>query len=61
MLARLAGYGGLALLIDEAESYSLLKPYQRPKAGQFFGALSYAALGEGHPQLREHDFAQHRF
>ena len=61
VLARLAGYSGLAVLIDEAESYSLLKPYQRPKAGRFFSAVSYAALSGRHPHLREDDFAQHRF
>ena len=61
VLARLAGYSGLAVLIDEAESYSLLKPYQRPKAGQFFSAVSYAVLSGRHPHLREDDFAQHRF
>ena len=61
VLARFAGYSGLAVLIDEAESYSLLKPYQRPKAGQFFSAVIYAARAGRHPHLREDDFAQHRF
>lgn len=61
VLAKLAGYSGLALLIDEAESYSLLKPYQRPKAGQFFSAVICAAQGGQHPHLKETDFPQHRF
>jgi hypothetical protein len=46
VLARLAGYSGLGVLIDEAESYSLLAAYQRPKADEFFSALIYAALQE---------------
>lgn len=44
VLARLAGYSGLCVLIDEAESYSLLQAYQRPKADAFFSAVIYAAL-----------------
>jgi hypothetical protein len=43
VLARLAGYSGLALLLDEAESYSLLRASQRPKADLVFRALIAAA------------------
>ena len=46
VLARLAGYSGLCVLIDEAESYSLLQAYQPPKADEFFSAVIYAALQE---------------
>ena len=46
VLARLAGYSGLCVLLDEAESYSSLPyPYQRPKANFFFSAVVRAALG----------------
>jgi len=44
VLARLVGYSGLCLLIDEAESYSSLRPAQQPKADLFFRTLIYAAL-----------------
>ncbi len=43
VLARLAGHSGLCVLIDEAESYSLLRVQQRPKAGLFFAAMIHAA------------------
>lgn len=69
VLTRLAGYSGLAVLIDEVESYALLKPYQRAKADQFFGAVIHTAihttihteLGGRRPELHEGKFAQHRF
>lgn len=61
VLARLAGYSGLCLLIDEAESYSLLKPYQRPKASLFFSSVIYTALQQRQSQLVETDFPQHRW
>ena len=60
-LARLAGYSGLCLLIDEAESYSLLYPYQRPKAGLFFSAVIYSALQERQSRIALDSFPQHRF
>jgi hypothetical protein len=63
VLARLAGYSGLAVLVDEAESYSLLKTYQRPKAGLFFAAMIHAAGSKREaipesalPQHRRHDY-----
>lgn len=45
VLATLAGYAGLAVLIDESEHYSLLRAGQRDRADAFFKALIYAALG----------------
>ncbi len=44
-LASLTGYGGLAVLVDESEHYSLLRARQRPRAEAFFQAMIYAALG----------------
>jgi hypothetical protein len=61
VMARLAGYSGLCVLIDEAEAYSLLYPYQRPKAGTFFRAVIYTALQDRQSQIDEEDFPQHRF
>ncbi len=61
VLARLNGYSGLAIMLDEAESYSLLRPYQRPKASLFFSAVIYAALQERQSRIREADFPQHRW
>jgi hypothetical protein len=60
-LARLANYSGFCLLIDEAESYSLLAPYQRPKASLFFQAVIYAALRGQQDRLHEAQFPQHRW
>lgn len=59
-LAKLAGYSGLCVLIDEAESYSLLYPYQRPKAGLFFSAAIHAALRE-RSLIVDDSLPQHRF
>lgn len=61
VLARLLGYSGLAVLLDEAESYSLLRPYQRPKASLFFSAVIYAALRESQNRISAANFPQHRF
>ncbi|NOX64044.1 MAG: hypothetical protein GXP42_19225 [Chloroflexi bacterium] len=61
VLARLNGYSGLCVLLDEAESYSLLRPYQRPKASLFFSAVIYAALQDRQSRIREEDFPQHRW
>ena len=60
-LARLGNYSGLCLLVDEAESYSLLRPYQRPKASTFFQALIYAALRDQQDMITADQFPQHRF
>ncbi|NOZ50934.1 MAG: hypothetical protein GXP37_12965 [Chloroflexi bacterium] len=61
VLARLLGYSGLAVLLDEAESYSLLRPYQRPKASLFFSAVIYAALQDSQTRIQPDIFPQHRF
>ena len=61
VLARLAGYSGLCVLLDEAESYSLLYPYQRPKASLFFSAVARAALGDAAVRIDPDDLPQHRF
>ncbi|MEX2534435.1 MAG: BREX system ATP-binding domain-containing protein [Trueperaceae bacterium] len=68
VLARLAGYSGLCVLVDEAESYSLLRAQQRPKAGLFFAAMIHAAhSGTGtasgersQPIINEGSLPQHR-
>jgi len=60
-LARLANYSGLAVLIDEAESYSLLRADQRAKASVFFSALVYAALGEHQARIDPATLPQHRY
>ncbi|MCP4357969.1 MAG: hypothetical protein GY796_08140 [Chloroflexi bacterium] len=61
VLARLGNYSGLCLLVDEAESYSLLRPYQRPKATLFFQAVIYAALREQQDKISADQFPQHRW
>lgn len=61
VLARLVGYSGLCVLLDEAESYSLLYPYQRPKAGHFFAAIVRAALGDAAVRISPDGLPQHRF
>ncbi len=60
-LARLGNYSGLCLLVDEAESYSLLRPYQRPKATTFFQAVIYAALRDRQHKISPDQFQQHRW
>lgn len=60
-LARLANYSGLCVLIDEAESYSLLQRYQRPKANSFFKALIHAAAGEQVGRVTADSLPQHRW
>lgn len=61
VLARLAGYSGLCVLIDEAESYSLLQSKQRPKASLFFSGVIYAALQDRQSQIDVDSFPQHHF
>jgi hypothetical protein len=60
-LARQANYSGLCLLIDEAESYSLLSRLHRPKATLFFQAMIYAALGDRQQRIAAGDIPQHRW
>jgi len=45
-LAMMLGYGGLAVLIDESEHYSLLRPNMRERADSFFKAMIYGAAGD---------------
>jgi hypothetical protein len=61
VLARLAGYSGLCVLIDEAESYSLLAAHQRPKADEFFSAVIYAALQDRQTRITPDTLPQHRW
>ena len=51
VLATLLGYGGLAVLIDESEHYSLLRATQRSRADAFFKAMIYAALGQANSRV----------
>lgn len=44
VLATMLGYGGLAVLIDESEHYSVLRANQRDRTDAFFKAMIYAAL-----------------
>jgi len=60
-LARLGNYSGLCVLVDEAESYSLLRAYQRPKASLFFQAVIYAAMRDQQEKLQAGQFPQHRW
>ncbi|MFU8802295.1 MAG: BREX system ATP-binding domain-containing protein [Bradymonadaceae bacterium] len=46
-VARMCGYGGLVLLVDEAELYALLSKENRDYAQNLFKALSCASLGTG--------------
>lgn len=50
-LAYMLGYGGLAVLIDESEHYSLLRANQRDRADAFFKSLIYAALGQNNSRV----------
>lgn len=59
VLARLVGYSGLCLLIDEAESYALLRTSQREKADLFFQALIYSALQATQAHIQPDDLPQH--
>ncbi|MBA3532216.1 MAG: DUF2791 family P-loop domain-containing protein [Ardenticatenales bacterium] len=60
-LARLANYSGLCILIDEAESYSLLGVQQRPKANLFFKAMILAALRHRQSRITPDELPQHRY
>ncbi|MDQ4075175.1 MAG: hypothetical protein M3220_02890, partial [Chloroflexota bacterium] len=60
-LARLANYSGLCVLVDEAESYSLLRSRQRPKANLFFKAMVFAALRGQQSRITSDELPQHRY
>ena len=61
VLARMLGYSGLCLLIDEAESYSLLRARQRAQADLFFQALIYAALRDTQAHIDAATLPQHHY
>lgn len=58
VLAKLCGYAGLAVLIDESELYSQLKNKQIERADEFFRAMIYAAVGTNKGRLVEEDIPQ---
>jgi hypothetical protein len=60
-LAKLGNYSGLCVLVDEAESYSLLRAYQRPKASLFFQAVIFASLQDQQDRIQAEQFPQHRW
>jgi hypothetical protein len=60
-LARLANYSGLCVLLDEAESYSLLQSRQRPKATLFFQAMIHASLRDQQTRIQPDMLPQHRY
>lgn len=61
-LATLVGYGGLSVLIDESEHYSLLRARQRDKADSFFKAMIYAAVpGTNNSRIDARDIPPHRY
>ncbi len=59
VLAKLCGYSGLAVLIDESELYSQVRPAQRERADQFFHAMIFAAIGANRNLIDEAQIPQH--
>ncbi len=59
VLATMLGYGGLAVLIDESEHYSLLRATQRGRADAFFKALIYAAIGQANSRVDPKTISYH--
>ncbi len=59
LLAKLSGYSGLAVLLDESEHYSLLRAKQRDRADSFFKAMIHAALGRSQDRITPEDIPQH--
>ena len=58
VLATLAGYSGLAILIDESEHYSLLRASQRERADSFFKAMIVSALGLNNGRIDAREIAE---
>lgn len=58
-LAHLAGYSGLAILIDESEHYSLLRAAQRERADSIFKGLIVSALGLNNGRIDARDIPDH--
>jgi hypothetical protein len=52
-LAKLLGYSGLAVLIDESEHYSLLRANMRERADSFFKAMIYGAVSDNGDRIDE--------
>jgi len=52
-LATLVGYSGLAVLIDESEHYSLLRPNMRERADSFYQAMIYGAISDNGDRIDE--------
>ena len=59
VLATELGYSGLAILIDESEHYSLLRPAQRGRADAFFKSLIYAAVGNANGKIDPRSIPDH--
>ena len=59
LLATLAGYSGLAVLIDESEHYSLLRAAQRERADSFFKAMIVSAVGLNNGRIDPRDIPDH--
>ena len=59
VLAKLCGYSGLAVLIDESELYSQVRPAQRERADQFFHAMIFAAVGSNRDRIGEAQITKH--
>jgi hypothetical protein len=58
-LAKLVGYSGLAVFIDESEHYSLLTTAQRQRADSFFKANIVAALGLSNGRIDGREIPEH--
>ncbi len=58
VLAVEVGYAGLAVLIDESEHYSLLRPSQRERADSFFKAMILAASTDN-PRIHAESIPNH--
>lgn len=58
-LATLVGYRGMAVLIDESEHYSLLRPIQRERADSFFKAMIVSALGLNNGRIDAASIPEH--
>lgn len=59
LLASLAGYSGMAVLLDESEHYSLLKAGQRERADSFFKAMIVGALGISNGRISPREIPDH--
>ncbi len=60
VLAKLAGYSGLAVLIDESEHYSLLRTSQRERADSVFKTMIISALGLNNGRIDASDIPDNK-